>query len=560
MTAAGTVPLLRLRASGTPAAGRLRLGVVLTAGSFIAGVGLTATAAWLIARAAQMPPVLSLGVAVVAVRAFGITRPVLRYLGRLASHDGALRLTAALRVTIYERLIPLVPGRTGGPHRGAVLAGVVTDSEAGQDLHLRIVEPAAVAALVSACSVAFATVLLPSAGAVLLVGVVVAAVAAPVAAAAAAGRVAQTIAPLRAELTAATLDLLHGAADLIALGAAGRALAAIDDRDAALTRATRRAAWATGAGAGLSVLAAGATVWASTVVGIPAVRQGTISGVTLAVVVLLPLAVFESLAPLPSAAVLVGTVRSAARSLFALVDQKPAVREPAQPVAPPPGPYTLRLRGVAAAWPGTRRRVFAGVDLDLPPGAHVAVTGRSGSGKTTLAMLLLRFVDPDSSGTILLNDVDIQEMAADDVRRVIGYVADDAHVFDSDLRENLRLARPAASDDELVSALLRVRLGDWYAGLPQGLSTPLGTNGALVSGGERRRIALARALLADRPILVLDEPTESLDAPTAAALVADLLDAADDRTVVVLTHRLDGLDRVHRQLVLTPSGLVEATG
>jgi thiol reductant ABC exporter CydC subunit len=435
---------------------------------------------------------------------------------------------------------------------------VVSDVDAVQDLHLRIVEPAAVAALVSACCVGLATALLPSAGAVLLLGLSLAGIAAPVAAAAAQRRATAGLAPLRAALTARVVDLVRGAPELIALGRADTILMQIGEADAALTRMARRAAWATGLGSGLAVLAAGASVWGSAVVTTSAVHEARLSGVTMAVLVLMPLAAFESLAPLPAAAVLLAGVRSAARNLFGILDERPSVIEAANGVPLPDGPYTIDLRGVRARWTDDRPWVLNGVNLNLTAGDHVAITGKSGSGKTTLALLLLRFLDPEDANTVLLNGIDVRQLASNDVRRIVGYVADDAHIFASDLRENLRLARTTAGDDELVAALRRVRLGEWYDNLPAGLSTPLGERGALVSGGERRRIALARAVLADQPILILDEPTEGLDGPTATRLVSDLLDAAGGRTVVLLTHRPEGLDLFHRILTIVNGRLVAA--
>ncbi|MFZ5850745.1 MAG: amino acid ABC transporter ATP-binding/permease protein, partial [Actinomycetota bacterium] len=288
------------------------------------------------------------------------------------------------------------------------------------------------------------------------------------------------------------------------------------------------------------------------------VREGRLSGVALAVVVLLPLAAVEALAPLPQAAVLAGRVRQASARLATLWRAVPAVREPVDPGPLPPAPYPVVLDGVRARWTDTGPLVLDGVDLVLPPGRRVAVVGASGAGKSTLVAVLLRFLDV-SDGRVLLAGVDVAGLAVDDVRRVVGLVADDAHIFGSTLRENLRLARPDAGDQTLVEVLQRAHLGRWYAGLPAGLDTWLGPGGSLVSGGERRRLALARALLADQPVLVLDEPTEGLDGPTATAVVADLLDAAAGRTVVLVTHRPEGLDLVDEVLELA-GGRLRAPG
>jgi thiol reductant ABC exporter CydC subunit len=547
----------RLGATGRPAAGRLALGVLLGALALAAGVGLTTTAAWLIARASQAPPVLTLTVAVVAVRFFGIARPVLRYVERLVSHDAAFRVLADLRAQVYARLVPLAPARLGGRRRGELLAGLVSDVDAVEDLHLRVREPIAVAVLVSALCVGLGTWLLPAAGAVLAVALLVAGAVGPWAAAVAARRAESALAGTRAALSAAVVDLLRGAPDLLAMNAAGRRLAEVDALDAELTAIARRSAWATGLGSGLASLAVGAAVWGSAVLGAGAVRTGALPGVALAVVVLLPLAAFEAVAPLPQAAVLVARIRQAGRRLGALLDAPPAVHDPASPRPLPAGPFDVRLHGLRARWHPDGPAVLDGLDLDLPAGRRLAVVGASGSGKSTLAAVLLRFLDVEA-GSVTLAGVDVRELAGDDLRRVVGLVADDAHVFGSTLRENLRLAHPGASDDALRAALRRVHLGDWYDGLPAGLDTWLGERGALVSGGERRRIALARALLADQAVVVLDEPTEGLDPPTAAALVADLLDATAGRSVVLITHRPEGLDRVDAVLELADGRLRRA--
>ena len=552
-------PVVRLLAGGRSASGRLVLGILAATAALAASVGLAATAAWLIARASQQPPVLTLAVAVAAVQLFGTSRPVFRYLGRLLTHDAAFRVVADLRSKVYARLIDLAPARLGRRHRGEVLTGLVSDVDAIQDLELRIVEPAAVAALVSAISVSLSAVVFPSAGAVLAAGLVVAGIVAPVTAAAALRHASAALAPTRAALSAAVVDLLQGAPDLMAAGAMKRQLELVDQRDAELTRLARRAAWATGVGAGLAVLAAGATVWGTAVVATPAVHQGHLSGVLLAVLVLVPLSAFEALAPLPQAAVLIDGVRSAAARLFGLLDEQPAVSDPVVPAPFPQAPYSISLRGAAARWEPDGPLILSGLNLTLTPGDHVAVTGASGSGKSTLAALVLRFLDPADRDTAFLNGVDICDLAADDIRRVIGYVAGDAHIFASNLRENLRLARPDATDADLVTVLRQVRLGAWYDRLPSGLETLLGERGALISGGERRRIALARALLADQLVLVLDEPTEGLDVPTATAIMDELLDIMVGRTVLLLTHRCEGLARMDRVYQLVDGRLVTAT-
>jgi thiol reductant ABC exporter CydC subunit len=545
--------LTRAARTARPPASRLALGALAGAGALASGCALTATAGWLIVRASQRPEETVLAFAVVGVRLFGITRPLLRYLERLVCHDAALRMLGDLRAKVYEHVIPLAPARLHAYRRGELLAGLVADVDAVQDLWLRVAEPVAVAALVSVFCTSLAAWLLPAGAAVLAIGLACAGVLAPLAAAACSCRAQERLAPARAALTTATLDLLRGAPDLIATGAAGAEFERVEALDDELDKIAARSAGAAGIGAALAALGAGFAVWGCAWVADSAHQAGHLAGPALAVVVLLPLAAFEALAPLPGAAVLVAHVRSAAARLFTLLDAQPAVEEPddAQPL--PRGPYTLVLSEVRGRWSEAGPLVLDGVDLVLEPGRRVAVTGASGCGKSTLGALLLRFLDP-CAGSVTLGGVNLRILAAQDVRTVIGHVADDAHIFHSDLRENLRLARPDATDGDLVDALRRVGLGAWFEALPEGLATSLGERGATLSGGERRRIALARVLLADQPIVVLDEPTEGLDPASAETVVAELLDAASGRTVVMLTHRPEGLDLVDEILTLTQDG------
>jgi ABC-type multidrug transport system fused ATPase/permease subunit len=285
------------------------------------------------------------------------------------------------------------------------------------------------------------------------------------------------------------------------------------------------------------------------------VRAGVLPGVRLAVVVLVPLAAFEAVTGLPLAAQYAHRVQRSLGRVFALLDAAPPVADPATPAPLPTGSFHVVLDRVSAFWPGAAVPALDGVDLDLPPGRRVAVVGASGAGKSTLAAVLLRFLS--YRGRAELNGVPLDRLDADALRRVIGLCAQDAHVFDSTIGENVRLARRDAAPSELREALRGAELLDWVDALPAGLDTLVGAHGEQLSGGQRQRIALARALLADFPILVLDEPAANLDTATADALTADLLAATAGRTTVLITHRLTGLDAVDEVLVLDAGRVVE---
>ncbi|MFI6106875.1 thiol reductant ABC exporter subunit CydD [Streptomyces sp. NPDC051310] len=537
---------------------RGRLWAALALGSLALGsaVGLMAVSGWLISRASEQPPVLYLMVAVTATRAFGIGRAVFRYAERLVSHDTVLRMLADLRVAVYCRLERVAPAGLRTARRGDLLSRLVADVDALQDYWLRWLLPAGSAAVVGAGAVAFTGWLLPEAGLVLALGLMAAGVGVPLLSGACARRAERRLAPARGALAVRIVDLMRGCAELTVSGALGSRMERVREADRTLTRIAGRQATATALGGGLSALVTGLTVAAAALVGVQAVRDGRIEGLTLAVVVLTPLAAFETVAGLPLAVQYHQRVKRSAERVYEVLDAPVPVQEPLRPTAPPAGPFPLEVCGLAARYPGQDRDALAGFTLRLEAGRRVAVVGASGSGKTTVAQVLLRFLDA-RAGTYRIGGVDATALDGDDVRRVVGLCAQDAHIFDSTVRENLRLARPGADDADLRGALDRARLLDWVDALPDGLDTLVGEHGAQLSGGQRQRLALARALLADFPVLVLDEPAEHLDLATADALTDDLLRATEGRTTVLITHRLKGLDAVDEVVVLDDGRTVQ---
>jgi ATP-binding cassette, subfamily C, bacterial CydC len=538
--------MLRLLALAGPQ--RLRLAGAVLAGAFATGCGvaLLAVSGFLLARASQHPSIEAITVAVVAVRGLSVGRSVGRYLERLGTHDVAFRVLARVRVALYTRLERLAPAGLAAFRSGDLLARLVSDVDATQDLFIRGLAPPLTALLVGAAAAAAVLAILAPAAGALAAGLLLAAVVVPLVAARAARRAAERTAPARGELGAAVTDALAGAAELHAFGAVGQA---------------RRTATANGLGAGLTSLVAGATLWAVLVLGVAVTGDGALGRVPLAVITLTALAAFEIAIPLPAAAIQLGQSRTAARRLAAVLDAPDPVTEPARPAplpVPPGGPVSLQLRAARVTYREGGPPALHGVDLDLPTGHRVALLGPTGAGKSTVAAVLLRFVSL-SGGTASLNGTDLAALSGDDVRTVIRGLAQDAHVFDSTIRANLLIGAPGAGDEELRHVLARVALADWLDTLPRGLDTAVGAHGAGLSGGQRQRLALARALLADPAVLVLDEPTAHLDPENRRSLAADLLAVSRGRSTLLITHDLHGLDQVD-EIVVQSDGRVAERG
>jgi ATP-binding cassette subfamily C protein CydC len=460
------------------------------------------------------------------------------------------------------------------------------------------VAPPAAAILAGAGAVIACLLILPPAGAALAVGLLGAGTLVPWLAAARARQAGLRLASARGEFSAHFTDLMSGAADLHAFGAMDNAIGRAADSGARLAAMERRGASGMGLGTGLSSAVAGLTVWTVLGLAVAATGAGTLTRVPLAVVTLTTLAAFEVVAALPAAAIQLGQARASAARLTAVVDAPDPVRDPAAPLPLPAGPIRVRLRGAQVRYePGGPLALGGavgsglalggavgsglalggavgsglalggavgsglaeyGVDLDLVPGRRVALIGPSGAGKSTVAAVLLRFCEL-SGGSATLNGRDLSAYAVDDIRTVIGGCAQDPHIFNTTIAGNLRLARPAATHEELTGAAARAGLLPWIESLPLGWDTPVGAHGAAISGGQRQRLALARALLADPALMILDEPTAHLDPASRRALTADILTATQGRATLLITHDLDGLDQVD-EIVVLDRGQVVARG
>ncbi len=541
------------------ATGRLAQASALGAGAIGASIALIGTSAWLISRAAVHPSEASLTLAIVGVQFFGLSRGFLRYGERLVGHDAALRVLADVRVRVYQRLEAMAPAGLLVFRRGDLVARVVDDVDSLQDVVLRVIQPFAVACVVGVATVAVMWVVLPGAGAVLLVALLASATLVPWLTGHLARRGEAKQASARGELAAAVVDLIEGSSELTVMGGGWEQVQRISEADERLRTTAHKGAGTTGVGLCLTTALAGLASWGALALGVHATRAGHLDGALLAVLALVPLAAFELAAPLPAATQALQRSRSAAGRVFAAVDAPVPVQDPDVPLALPAelGGHTLTLRSVWAGYPGTDRPGLRGVDLDLAPGRRVAVIGPSGAGKSTLADVLVRFL-PIDDGSATLDGVPLDRLAADEVRRtVVGLVEQSPHLFATTLAENLRIGRRSASDDELAAVLARVGLGDWLAGLPAGLASGVGAAGARLSGGQRQRVAVARALLADFSILILDEPAEHLDPVAADALTTDLLALTEGHSTLFITHRLAGLDQVDEVIVLAEGRVIE---
>jgi ATP-binding cassette, subfamily C, bacterial CydC len=538
-----------------PFLGWVILSVFLGSATIACGIGLLGTSAYLIAMAALHPSIAVLQVSIVGVRFFGISRGVFRYLERLTSHSLNFRLLSEFRVLFYQAIEPLAPARLGSFHGGDLLDRVIGDIEVLENFYVRVVAPPFVAIFITAGAGLFVGTINAAAGWIIVLGLLVTGFLIPLLSYFMGSTPARSIISERSKLSESLVDGIQGMEDLLAFGEGEKYQLRIKKMSCHLNDLQQKMALVSGIVGALNLLFSNLTVIGILLITIPLTNKGQLSGILLPVLSLVTLASFEAVTPLGIATQYLRGSLEAADRLFGLMKTKPDVVE-SRTTTPFGDLPVIKINNLIFRYGSIQQPALKGISFSLQPGSRTALVGPNGAGKSTLTNLLLRFWEFEN-GTIELNGADIRSLAFKDIRKTIGILPQSIYLFCAPIRDNLQLAKKDATDEEMKEVLDQVQMSDWLCSLPEGLDTWIGEHGLSISGGQRQRLGLARTLLQNTPILILDEPTAHLDIVTENHLIQSLLKILKGRTTLWITHRLSGLDRMDNILVLDSGEIVE---
>nr|WP_159464623.1 cysteine/glutathione ABC transporter ATP-binding protein/permease CydC [Scandinavium goeteborgense] len=535
----------------------LSLGVVLAIITLLASIGLLTLSGWFLSASAAVgfagAYTFNYMLPAAGVRGAAIIRTAGRYFERLVSHDATFRVLQHLRVSTFSKLLPLSPAGLARFRQGELLNRVVADVDTLDHLYLRVISPL-IGALVVILVVTFGLSFLDLTLALTLGGIMLLTLFLLPPLFYRAGKpTGEKLTQLRGEYRQQLTSWLHGQAELSIFGASTRYREQMEQTELSWHEAQRRQSELTALSQALMLLMGAAAVIVMLWMAAGGVGGNSQPGPLIALFVFCALAAFEALAPVTGAFQHLGQVMASAVRITELTGQQPEVTFP-ETASDVPQRVSLTLKNVSFTYPQQTQPALANLNLRVNAGEHVAILGRTGCGKSTLLQLLTRAWDPQS-GELLLNEQPISAMDEMTLRRTMSVVPQRVHLFSATLRDNLLLAAPNATDDALSAVLVRTGLEKLLD--DSGLNSWLGEGGRQLSGGELRRLAIARALLHDAPLMLLDEPTEGLDATTESQILDLLADVMRDKTVLMVTHRLRGLARFEQIIVMDNGQIIE---